>query len=354
MPVEVRDAIHGLIELRDREWGIVDTRAFQRLRGVQQLAMTHLVYPGARHSRFEHCSGACHIAGRLAARLGLDAGRLRLAALVHDIGHGPFSHVSEAVFERNTERSHVHETISAAIVRHDPEVRAAMGDDAEWVASLLEETGEGVARSVERDVVAGPSDVDKLDYLLRDSHFCGVEYGRYDLDKVIETARVHRSTVGHRTSLAFHEEGIYALEEMLLARYHMHRQVYGHRTRVATDLMLIRAIQLGVEEGILPAVVFTPPDDPDADFVQAYLRWDDNMVVNSLGPREEARAGQIVQALLSRRLLKRVVRLSFRELVEHFGRQEAGAIAEPDPNVLRGKLPEVEASIGEAAGVEPH
>ena len=122
-----------------------------------------------------------------------------------------------------------------------------------WIAELLTGTGHGARRSVERDIVAGPADIDKLDYLLRDSRFCGVEYGRYDLDKVIESARVLSDPPG--TALAFHEDGTYALEEMLLARYHMHRQVYGHRTRVATDRMLVRAKTLGVQSGMLPADV---------------------------------------------------------------------------------------------------
>lgn len=125
---EVRDPVHGLISLRPDEWKVVDSRPFQRLRGVQQLAMTHLVYPGAQPSRFEHCVWACHVAGRLAVRLTqlspdkMDADRVRrtrAAALAHDIGHGPFSHVSEFVFEKLTGKEHVHESISAAILQHN-------------------------------------------------------------------------------------------------------------------------------------------------------------------------------------------------------------------------------------------
>lgn len=179
---EVRDAVHGLISLTPDEWRVVDSRPFQRLRGVQQLAMTHLVYPGARHSRFEHCVGACYVAGRLADRLAAIApskmtndrvAMVRAAALTHDIGHGPFSHVSEFVFEQLTGGEHIHEKISAAILRTDEQVRAALGTErSEWAANLLAGEGHGAKRSVERDIVAGPADIDKLDYLLRDSHFC--------------------------------------------------------------------------------------------------------------------------------------------------------------------------------------
>lgn len=351
---EVRDAIHGLIVLTPQEWQVVDSRAFQRLRGVQQLAMTHLVYPGARHSRFEHCMGACHVAGQLADSIGLqDKARVRLAALCHDLGHGPFSHVSEMVYEDLTGREHVHEQISAAIVRHHPPIRAALGDDTtEWVADLLGGTGHGRQRSVERDIVAGPADIDKLDYLLRDSHYCGVAYGKFDLHKVVESARRADSTGG--SALAFARDGIYAVEGMLLARYHMHRQVYGHRTRIATDKMLIRAMHTGVTEGLLPRELFAPAETLDAAWVEEYLGWDDARVVSTLvGAKEGSVAGKVMRSLVLRRLLKRVVRFSFEELSGELGRVEAGYAVEAEKSVLAEELPAAEAEVAAAAGVEP-
>jgi HD superfamily phosphohydrolase len=143
---EVRDPVHNLIQLSPTEWRVIDSPAFQRLRRVQQLAMTHLVYPGARHSRFEHCIGACHVGRGIAEAINegqaeriLDVERIRLAALCHDLGHGPFSHVSDFVYEQLTGRRHIHEQISAGIVRHHRPIRDAVGDQAaEWVAQLLE------------------------------------------------------------------------------------------------------------------------------------------------------------------------------------------------------------------------
>jgi HD superfamily phosphohydrolase len=357
--VEVRDPIHGLITFSTREWQVVDTRAFQRLRGVQQLALTNLVYPGARHSRFEHCIGAAHVAGRLAQRLrgpgraDLDAERVRMAALVHDIGHGPFSHVSEEVFEFFSGGDHVHEKISAAIVRHDPAVSKAIGkEDANWIAELLAGEGHGRKRSVERDIIAGPADIDKLDYLLRDSHFCGVNYGRYDLDKMVETART--VSAGGETYLAFHEDGLYALEEMLLARYHMHRQVYGHKTRVGIDRMLVRAMMLGVEEGVLPVMVFNPPAKLDKAFVVEYLSWDDARVTSTLcDASEKSTAGKVMGALVDRKLCKRVERFDQNWLQGRFGALESGLMLAPEESVLRSLLREVEATIASAAGVDP-
>jgi uncharacterized protein len=333
---------------------VIDTEPFQRLRDVQQLALTHLVYPGARHSRYEHCMGACHVSGDLANALGIGVDRVRLAALVHDIGHGPFSHVSEAVFEAFTGREHIHERISSAIIEQHPDVNAAIGDDAPWVADLLRGTGHAKVRSVERDIVAGPADIDKLDYLLRDSHFCGVEYGRFDIDKLVESARVAPLRFGTATGLGFHRNGIFALEGMLLARYHMHRQVYGHRTRIATDLMLIRAMMLGVEEGVLPRNVFCPPEEMDSEFVGQYLMWDDKTVTRTLHEADGATSSDIMRALGRRRLLKRVFRFSGEDLQTRFGKDGAGYILIPEGDVLRLQQPAAESMIAEAAEVAPH
>lgn len=321
----VRDPIHNLVRLTDEEWAVVDSPAFQRLRSVQQLALTDYVYPGARHTRFEHCIGACHVAGSISAAIDADeeeTRRVRLAALVHDIGHGPFSHVSEEVFEDLAAAAHpnghVHEKASAAIVtHHEPIVDAIGADTATWIAELLSGTGHGKVRTIWRDVVAGPADVDKLDYLLRDSHYCGVNYGRYDLHKLTESAVAIPD--GKQSYLGFRADGIYALEEMLLARHHMHRQVYGHKTRVATDLMLRRAMRDGTVNGPLPAEVFAPPAEMDSNFTNQYLHWDDRRVVDALLADGDGVHHDIAEDLLRRRLVKRVAVLPYEQLAHNAG-----------------------------------
>jgi uncharacterized protein len=357
---EVRDPIHGLMDVRPEEWQVVDTPAFQRLRRIQQLAMTHLVYPGARHSRFEHCMGTCYVASRLCQSIGhepddLTTRQVRMAALAHDLGHGPFSHVSEEIFEKLTHGQSSHEKISAAIVRHDSAVRSAMGEEtADWVSDLLA-LGEDDKRSVERDIVAGPADADKMDYLLRDSHYCGVKYGEFDLAKIIESARAVTPSLGSESFLGFHEQGVFPIEEMLLARYHMHRQVYGHKTRVATDRMLVRSMELGIAEGILPRDVFCPPASPDPEFVQAYLTLDDSTIINSLLRAAESQAGEVMRALHSRRLFKRIEEYDLRTLQDRFGQPDAGYIARPtDRRVLQENLHEAEALVADALGLAPH
>jgi uncharacterized protein len=199
--------------------------------------------------------------------------------------------------------------------------------------------------------VAGPADIDKLDYLLRDSHYCGVEYGRYDLFKLVESARCISDAGG--TYLGFDEGGVYALEEMLLARYHMHRQVYGHRTRVATDRMLVRAIELGIADDVLPVAIFHPPAEPDRAFVEEYLKWDDAEITRALCARRDTPGGQVMHALTRRHLFKQELQFSLPELIQRFGRLLGGSIANPDSAALAAGLQAAEASIAAAAGIDP-
>ena len=176
---------------------------------------------------------------------------MRAAALLHDIGHGPFSHVSEEVLDARNQVHGVHEAISVAIMRTDPQLHAALGREiCERAADLVGHVNDYAVRSVQRDIVSGPSDADKLDYLRRDSYFAGVNYGEYDLNRLIDTA-VRIEDGGVETYLGFKESGVWAVEGLLLARHHMHRQVYGHKTRVATDIMVQRALMLGLEEEFL-------------------------------------------------------------------------------------------------------
>ncbi len=173
VPKFVRDPIHDFIEVQPQLVGIVDSDVFQRLRGIAQLALTHLVYPGARHTRFEHSLGVMCVAEQLAekhSKKQLD--EVRLAALLHDVGHGPFSHVLDELI-RPRVGTGIHEKVSRAIVESN--YLENHFNDANQVAAVanLFDPPEGI-RSVAQDIVTGPTDSDRADYLLRDAYFCGV------------------------------------------------------------------------------------------------------------------------------------------------------------------------------------
>jgi HD superfamily phosphohydrolase len=342
-PFRIRDPIHGFVELRQgTERLAIDTPRFQRLRGVRQLAMTHLVYPGTLHTRFEHSMGVCHVAGRLAAELEDEFNDeqvtiVRAAALLHDIGHGPFSHVSENVLEDRNKVSEVHEAISVAIIRTDADLHTALGKDVcLQAADLIAHEGAYEVRSALRDIVSGPSDADKLDYLLRDSYFAGVSYGTYDLQRLIDTVDVINPG-GAESYLGFKADGLWAVEGLLVARHHMHRQVYGHKTRVATDILVERALSLGIEDGAVDPAAFDVPMDatgrakPDEAFLERYLSLNDASVMHALLTQEQAtRSRDLAERLAQRRLLRRNARISLND-----ARRELGGPYERE-HVVRG------------------
>ena len=197
---EFRDPVHGLIKLTDQEVNIIDQLPFQRLRRIKQLAMAHLVYPGALHTRFDHSLGTLHAADRIldkvadSAQMCEDDVRIvRLAALLHDIGHGPFSHVSEYLLDENykpqapavSTREKIHERLTVDIITYEPSIADLLTDDQrEAVCGLIRGSNR---RDIRRDIVSSDLDADKIDYLTRDGHFTGVQYGAFDLEKIYDS-----------------------------------------------------------------------------------------------------------------------------------------------------------------------
>jgi uncharacterized protein len=354
----VRDPIHGMIFLDSKEWAAVNSRVFQRLREIHQLAMTYLVYPGTTHTRFEHSIGVCHIAGRLARQLEAtddEYKQVRHAALLHDLGHGPFSHVSEGLIDDRSGVKGCHEAISAYLIRNDAELRDALTAEAcERAAELVEKAGQ---RTFLRDIVSGPTDADKLDYLLRDSRFAGVENGHYDLDRIVDTATVI-DREQPESFLGFEQDGVWAVEALLLARHHMHRQVYGHKTRIATDIMVTRALKCGIAEGTLDEAAYTlevvddKPKVTDA-FIKKYLPETDASVMERLLAQDpEHTSFKLADRLRSRNLLRRSASLALHRERQEFGKQQYGKILDKDR--FEPGCAELEAEIAEALGVEPY
>ena len=339
---EMRDPIHGFIKISKKERDLIDTKVFQRLRRIRQLAMTFLVYPGAVHTRFDHSIGVMHIAGRICNKLreseanpidAKDIALVRLAALLHDVGHGPFSHVSEHLLDKFTydktdndkPREKIHEKITIDIIQTDPEINTILCDEErDFVIEMIE--GKEKRWDWRRDIVSSELDADKMDYLLRDSYFAGVKYGLYDLEKLIESCLI---TERSNTPLAISSKGIYVLEQILLARHHMTQQVYWHRVSLISTEMIIRGLTLAID-GKNPEMtrLYRYPEknneesDQDyeqrkKDFIQNYLKYHDEKVIDILknGTQEDVpeEAIDIFNRLYNRNLFKMVAEIRLKD-----------------------------------------
>jgi hypothetical protein len=229
------------------ERDLIDTPFIQRLRRIHQLAGSYLVYPGAVHTRFEHVVGAMHVAGLIAESLAPTSGigpdevqEVRIAALLHDVGHGPFSHMYEEVLAERTDVTH--EDISQRIVLETPirDVLERNGFSAKRMSAFA--VGKQLRRPLfMNEIIAGGLSADIMDYLLRDSYFTGVEYGKVDIRRVIDSLQVVEGR------LAIENAALYAFEALLLARYEMFKAVYFHRTVRAAELMLVQSMKLADE-----------------------------------------------------------------------------------------------------------
>ncbi|MEM0005472.1 MAG: HD domain-containing protein [Ignisphaera sp.] len=252
----IYDEVHGYIELSDVELKIVDSPVFQRLRFIKQLAAAWYVYPGATHTRFSHSLGVMHIMGLIASRLlnlgyiynADDVQLLRLAALLHDIGHTPFSHAIEPFYKH---RLYIgHEDLSKIVILENSEIRETLdsyGYDPKTVVALLEGR---YKEPLYNQLLSGDVDVDRMDYLIRDALHTGVTYGSIDLQRIIATL-----VVDGDGNLAILDKGIDALENFYLARMHMYRAVYYHKTLVGYEMMLRKIYEYVneyVEDPLLP------------------------------------------------------------------------------------------------------
>ncbi|HVA36300.1 MAG TPA: HD domain-containing protein [Candidatus Dormibacteraeota bacterium] len=276
------DPIHGFIELTEPEVALMDSVPFQRLRRLRQLGLAYLAFPSAEHSRFTHALGALamgtHAIEALRAHSpeyfrgdrDYDEQRrlLRVALLLHDLGHGPFSHASEAVLGRR------HETRTEEMLAL-PELRAGMErarvDPAEVLGLIVADRPS--SHPVLKELVSGPNlDCDRMDYLQRDAYFTGVSGGRYDVAQLVASLRV--LSVEGEPRLGIDGRGLVALEQFVLARYMMFATVYFHHTTRAFERALGEALR----------ELWTRPQDLDG--IEEFLAWDDFRVMESLRPSQ--------------------------------------------------------------------
>ncbi|MEM2760008.1 MAG: HD domain-containing protein [Nitrososphaerales archaeon] len=243
---EINDPIHGYVYLSEVEREVIDTYVFQRLRRIRQLAGAHLTYPSAQHSRFEHSLGVMHVAG-LAGNVLVNKGYLdedkvqilRLAALLHDVGHGPFSHLFEEVM---AERSNVtHEDLGRKIIQQTElrDIVSKYGFSAKSISRLS--FGESKV-SFLNEIIAGGLSADIMDYLQRDAYFTGAEYGKVDAERIISSFEVYNN------KLALDKAALYSFESMMISRYEMFKAVYFHKTVRAAEVMILRSMMLADEE----------------------------------------------------------------------------------------------------------
>ena len=271
------DPIHRFIELDAGEVALLEAPAVQRLRRLRQLGLAYLAFPSAEHSRFTHALGALAVGTRAleairtyspgafaSERDYADQRRLlRASLLLHDVGHGPFSHACESVLgirhEQRTERILARDEIARQL--------AAIDVDAGEVLALI--TGTSTRYPVLRELVSGPNlDADRMDYLLRDAYFTGVVNGRYDVEQLIASLRVFDHD--GRGELGVDGRGVVALESFVLARYWMFATIYFHHTTRAFE----RVLRAGLEE--------LWPDPRTLDPIDEFLAWDDFRVVDAM------------------------------------------------------------------------
>ncbi len=306
----IKDSVHGNIKLTELERLLVDSPGMQRLRGIRQLALTHLVYPGANHTRFEHSLGTAHLTGKICENAGIGGqaeAELRVASLLHDIGHGAFSHESDYFLKKHL--GETHESIARKKLEHEgiASCLEKEGMDAPKIASLLEGRGQGV-------IIASGVGADRMDYLLRDSYYTGVAYGVIDSERLIHTMSLSKGEI------VLEEGGFEAAESLLLARFMMFTTVYSHHAVRIASAMLRRAIELGIESSVLRPVDLVSLDDARA--VQRLL--------------SDERASRFVRNIENRELYKRALVCDFSSLPEKtraslrkdLGRKLAKEIAE--------------------------
>ena len=243
--LDIIDPIHNFVRVYDSELKIIDTPIFQRLRRIRQLSGAHLIYPGAQHTRFEHSLGVMHIAsmaGHALNEKGLisvdNIQNLRFAGLLHDIGHGPFSHIFEELLQK---KKHSHEDIGKEIILKTKigDLISKNGYDKRFITKVA--FGDSRLQFL-NEIISGALSADIMDYLLRDGYFTGAEHAKIDHNRLTHSLDVYKN------KLALDKSALVNFETMMTSRYQMFKAVYFHKTVRAGEVMLLESMDLAEEE----------------------------------------------------------------------------------------------------------
>jgi uncharacterized protein len=333
------DPIHNLIVFWEKDatdqvaWQLINTREFQRLRRICQLGFSEIVFPGATHTRFSHCIGVFHTARMLLAvikrKLGGDFDQHRAqiaawAALLHDLGHGPFSHTFEGV-EKRCGRKKRHEEWTAELIRGDTDVRqvlAGVSDHPNLADDIAELLTQQEPMDIYAAVVSSQFDADRLDYLRRDRYMAGVGSGGFDSAWLLDCLEVGTIIVGvgededteKVPGLYLNHKGLEAAEGYLLARYHLYAQVYTHKTTRGAEQMLGAALAIVAQKIVKGDLGGTglPANDCLVRYfsnptLENYLALDDSVIwaaIENLSGASHPDVARLSRGLRDRRLYK--------------------------------------------------
>jgi HD superfamily phosphohydrolase len=287
----IKDPLYGYIRLTEIERNVIDTLAVQRLRRIRQLAGAEFVYPAANHTRFEHVLGTMYLAGVVSENLPVhltieERQKIRLAALLHDVGHAPFSHLFEPLLLKYMGRNH--EDMSKWIIADSTlgDVINDQGIDAKELSGLAVGKPSNSDKPFLGQIISSSFDVDKMDFVVRDSYHTGAGYGSVDVFRLIYTMDVLNG------NLAVDITALPTLESLIIARLESFKTIYFHRACRAVQMMLVKALEAAKDD--LAILQAKTPDE--------YLEWDDYTVWSKLCLNKLSR--EIIKEISSRRLLK--------------------------------------------------
>jgi HD superfamily phosphohydrolase len=320
----IQDPVHGNIIVDGIYLDVMDRPEMQRLRSIRQLGLGNLVFPGANHTRFEHCLGTYHLSGRMASAIGLDredSDTVRMAGLLHDVCHPPFSHSLESVMERATGLDHMdlaRSLITGKVPNHKAidddlfdglppigEIVSREGIDPEEVCNLIaypDSASDNLdsfmgkndyfpSKDYAHQIIHGPVDADQMDYLMRDAHYTGISHGTIDCDRLINTMKVHNDRI------VIKRGGTTAAEGLMVSRSLMYTSVYFHETTRIAQKMLVKAVE-----------------DSDADLSQLYL-WTDSDLLQSV-ISSGGKASNCIRRIMNRDINKKAFAVYSADMTE--------------------------------------